>query len=179
MNLKTMDKRESKNYEIAKALAAIAVTSFILIFFISWPPKHLHRPPLHLTKIIRVKALSKPWIPRKQKLVEMKGESNSEYLKWWYFSNVGSIHHGINIGDFIDVWVSDVDDPAFGGRGYIWQVLNISKNTLLITPNQIAEHNNTRYYNTLVYLYILISMSFMTAIGAIHYYRMHRLDKVK
>ncbi|MEG1768571.1 MAG: hypothetical protein RR311_08900 [Comamonas sp.] len=178
MNFKIMSGYESKTYEIAKTLAAVSFGTFISIFFINWPTKHIDRPPPHLTNIIRVTALSNPYIPRKKTLVEMKGKANSEYGQWWYFSNIGSILNGIRIGDSIEVWVSDVDDPAFGGRGYIWQVRNLNKNTLLITPDQIKKHNDIRYRDALLYLYVFILVSLVTAIGAIHYFRIHRRDQM-
>lgn len=178
MIFKIMSGYESKTYEIAKTLAAVSFGTFISIFFINWPTKHIDLPPLHLTKIIRVTALSTPYIPRKKTLVEMKGKANSEYGQWWYFSNIGSILNGIRIGDSTEVMVSDVDDPAFGGRGYIWQVRNVNKNTLLITPDQIKKHNDIRYRDAWLYLYAFILVSLVTAIGAIHYFRIHRRDQM-
>lgn len=176
MNIKTTVTLPLNNYENAKILAAIAVTTFILIFFVKWPAKHLEPPPSYSTKIIRVMALSKPSITRRERLMEMKGESSEKYLKWWYLSNVGSISHGVDIGDALDVWVSDVDEERFGGRGYIWQVRNASKGAILIAPSQIKEHHTRLYQYALFKCYILLSISFLTTVLAIHRYRIHRIS---
>lgn len=175
MYIKTTVTPLLNNYENAKLLAAIAVTTFILTFFVKWPPKHLEPPPSYSTKIIRVMALSTPTITRRERRVEMKGESGEKYLKWWYFSNVGSISHGVDIGDALDVWVTDVDAAIFGGRGYIWQVRNVSQDVILIAPSQIMEHHTRLYQYALFKFYILISISLLTTVFAIHRYRMHRL----
>ncbi|MFC4621266.1 hypothetical protein ACFO3A_03470 [Comamonas nitrativorans] len=153
--------------EITRSLVTISLGIALFALYFGWPKAEIRLPPKELASIIRVTLTSDPVVVKENGLLEVQGAEEGGKSGWWYFAPVESLVNNLRKDQVLDVLVSQSDDSAYGGRGYIWQVHDASEGRLLMSANQAAEYRS--YENFTRYLKLCIGLLLSTIVGIAGY----------
>lgn len=162
------------NFDQLRFFSTISIVAFIWSWLAMRPEPPLAAPPVESTTVMQITLLADPSPKLRNNLIEIQAKNTEGKISWWYFINEDTLRPALKKDSKLSVWASASTDEKYGGEGYIWQIKDISSDSILLTPDQVIIHRNAKNNYAKFIRFILLSISTTTAAMAFLAFKKHK-----